>query len=363
MEISFYQSECGDAARISFKGNDAKNHHIFIDAGYERTFRDCIRKDIEELIKNDEIIDYWIVSHIHDDHIGGVKKYIDYIKTGELKDIVANWIYNPPRFYADADSSFVSSSISHAESIGQGDILYNYLVEINKNSNRDYTNHSAFLDIHGLKIIFLTPTKDKLSALREKYNLSQMKPFKLMEDDFISEAVAAVKNDYNIKISDFDLNNWKEDDDVENGSSISFITEFEGKNILWLADAHPSDVVESLLKMGYSSQKKLKCEWVKITHHGSKGNNNNELYDLIDCANFLVSANGENRPKLPTKEALVKILRNRHRNADLKYRFYFTYDNLTLKSIFNVDDKDVYTTYNFENIFLKSKINTFKVEI
>lgn len=129
-----------------------------------------------------------------------------------------------------------------------------------------------------------------------------MKPFKLMEDDSISEAVATVKNDYHIKISDFELNKWKEEDDIENGSSISFITEFEGKNILWLADAHPSDVVESLLKMGYSSQNKLKCEWVKITHHGSKRNNSNELYDLIDCSNFLVSANGENSPNYLQKK-------------------------------------------------------------
>lgn len=359
MEISFYQSECGDAARISFKGNDAKNHHIFIDAGYERTFRDCIRKDIEELIKNDEIIDYWIVSHIHDDHIGGVKKYIDYIKTGELKDIVENWVYNAPRF--DNQTHLVTSVISEAKSIGQGDILYNYLIKQNKKPTINYTNDSDSIDIFGLKIIFLSPTKNKLSALRKKYGLLKMKPFELIESDSISEAVAADRHDYHIKVVDFDLNNWEEDDSIENGSSISFITEFEGKNILWLADSHPSDIVKSLIKLGYSSENKLKCEWVKITHHGSKGNNNNELYDLIECENFLVSANGENNAKLPTKEALTRIIRNQHRNMNLKYRFYFTYDNVTLKSIFNIDTKDIYERYNFENVYLNKKINRFKI--
>jgi len=359
MEVTFYQSECGDSAKISFIGNDNKNHHIFIDSGYERTFRDCIRKDVEELIKNGEVIDYWIVSHIHDDHIGGVKKYIDYIQTRELKDIVLNWIYNAPR--VDNRINLGTATISEAKSIGQGDILYNYILSQNKHPKTNYNNDSNPIDIYGLKIIILSPTRKKLFALREKYDLSKMKSFELLEGDSISEAVAAEKHDYHFKVEDFDLNRWEEDDSIENGSSISFITEFEGKNILWLADSHPSDVVKSLVKLGYSSEKKLICEWVKITHHGSKGNNNNELYDLIDCNNFLVSANGENNAKLPTKEALTRILRNQYRNTDLKYHFYFTYDNNTLKSIFNTDGEDIYVKYNFENIYLSNKINRFKI--
>ena len=78
MEITFYQSECGDSAKISFEGSDDKLHHFFIDSGFERTFKNVIRNDIEEIIRKGEKIDLWSISHIHDDHIGGIKKYIDY---------------------------------------------------------------------------------------------------------------------------------------------------------------------------------------------------------------------------------------------------------------------------------------------
>jgi len=359
VEITFYQSECGDAAKLSFLGNDNEIHNIFIDSGYERTFRDIIKKEIIELTHKNEKIDYWIISHIHDDHIGGVKKYIDYIKDGEMEDIVSNWIYNAPRFYKlDSSDYFL---VSNAKSIGQGDILYNYLKSIGKMEAIDYITDSKSINIAGLNITFLSPTIAKLKDLRNKYSISKMEAFESIEDDSISEAVGIVKNDYQTKIFDFSLKDWKEDDNIENGSSISFITEIDGKNVLWLADSHPSDIVESLINIGYSSENKIKCDWVKVAHHGSKGNNNNELYDLIECNNYLFSANGENRSKLPTKECIARILRNKNRNLKNKYKLYFTYDNDTLQSIFQSEEDTIYNDLNFEVIFSKENLSKFNL--
>lgn len=361
MNITFYQSECGDAAKLSFIGNDEKQHYIFIDSGFERSFKNCIREDIEEIIKNNEVIDYWIVTHIHDDHIGGIKKYIDYIQAGELKDVVSKWIYNAPRFYNTSKS--IESEISVARSIGQGDILYNYLSGIDKTPNIDFNEDTQTLDIFGLKIIFLTPTVYKLSALRTLYNINKMRPFELIEDDSISEASSASQNDYLKKISEFDLHNFTEDTNIENGSSISFIIELNDKRILWLADSHPSDVANSLsnLEEKYSSINKLKCNWVKVTHHGSKANNNNALYDLIESENYMISSNGENKHKLPNKEALARILRNSKRDIKMKYNLYYTYDNETLRNIFKIDGENVFKDHNFQNIYLKNKANRFDI--
>ncbi len=359
MEVIFYQSECGDAAKISFEGNYNEIHTIFIDSGYERTFRDIIKNDIIELTEKDEKIDFWIISHIHDDHIGGVKKYIDYIKDGELKDLVSTWIYNAPRFYETNanDDLFISS----AKSIEQGDILYNYLKSIDKVPESEYTNYSEPIDVADLKITFLSPTMCKLERLRNKYSITALKSLELIEDDSTSEAVGIVKNDYETKILEFDLDKWKEDVNVENGSSISFITDIAGKKILWLADSHPSDVVKSLLSLGYSSGNKLKCELVKVSHHGSKGNNSNALYDLIDCNNYIFSANGENKYKLPTKESIARILRNKNRNLKKKYKLYFTYDNDTLRSIFAIEDDTIHEILNFEVVYSNGPQIKFKV--
>jgi len=111
MEIKFFQAECGDAASIRFLGNDNKYHNIFIDAGYERTFRHALETEIQESIKKNEQIDLWIISHIHDDHIGGIIKYIDTINNGEFKDIVNQYLYNPPRIYDFKKSSNNPSKI------------------------------------------------------------------------------------------------------------------------------------------------------------------------------------------------------------------------------------------------------------
>lgn len=348
MNVTFFQSECGDSAKISFCGDDKINHHIFIDAGYERTFKNNIRKSIDEIIAKKERIDYWIVSHIHDDHIGGIKKYIDYIESGELSDIVKNWIYNPPRYYLNGSTS---KNISQSKSIGQGDSLFNYLHNINKLSLTDFTDKSFDVSISGLNIIFLGPPKNKLESLRTKYNSSQNKPLEMIEDDTISNAVAVNKDDYHINLKDFNLDDWISDVNIENGSSISFFSEFKGKKILWLADSHPGDVVKSLKEKGYSKKNKFRCEWVKVSHHGSKGNNNDDLFDLIECGNYLISANGENMHKLPSKELIARILRNSNRNMINKYCLWFTYNNDTLKSIFKNEEPKIYIDFNFEVFF------------
>ncbi|WPR70323.1 hypothetical protein SLW70_10250 [Flavobacterium sp. NG2] len=362
MEIKFFQAECGDASCIRFLGNDNKYHNVFIDSGYERTFRHVLENEIQNIIDNNEIIDLWIISHIHDDHIGGVVKYIDTVNDGEYSDIVNQYFYNPPRIYDFKESA---KSISEFKSISQGDTFYEYLKSNNKLLDYDITNSIEPIDLYGLKLTILSPTQKKINDLRLKYPLESNKSLEREEDEKISDAVAPKQNDYKTLINDFNLNKWKEDDSVENGSSISVLTEYNNKKILWLADSHPTDIVNSLTKMGFSKENKIVCDWVKVTHHGSKGNNSNALYDLIECKNYLFSVNGENKHNLPSKECIARILRNKQRRKDSKYKFHFTYDNQTLRSIFNVENENTFKEHNFE-VFYSDKrsvaINLIEIE-
>lgn len=345
MEIKFFQAECGDASCISFLGNDNKYHNVFIDSGYQRTFRHVLENEIRNIVGKNETIDLWIISHIHDDHIGGVIKYIDTIKTGEQNDIVNQYFYNPPRIY---DFKKSTKSISEFVSIGQGDVFYEYLKSNNKLLDYDITNSIKPINLYGLKLTILSPSSNKLNSLRSKYPLNSNKSLEKEEDEKISEAVAPKQNDYKTLINDFDLDKWEEDNSVENGSSISVLIEYNNKKTLWLADAHPSDIVTSLTKMGFNNKNKLVCNWVKVTHHGSKGNNSDDLFNLIECNNYLFSVNGENKHNLPYKECVARILRNKQRDKNSKYNFHFTYDNQTLRSIFNLENENVFKQHNFE---------------
>lgn len=347
MTIYFYQAECGDAARMRFIGSDNKPHNVIIDAGYERTFRHILAEEIAAIENAGEVIDAWVVSHIHDDHVGGIMNYIRSIRDGEFHDIVGEWLYNPPRVSTADLKPLLVNPISQPKSIGQGDKLVKYLASKNKLPKTDITAGLTPIDFFGLKLTILSPDFNALKKLREKYPPDSDNPYEQNEISSISTAKAAKQFDYKIPFASFDLSIFEQDKSIENGSSIAFLAEHNSKKILWLADSHPGVIVSSLRQMGYSATNPMVCDWVKVTHHGSSGNNSSALFEMIGCSNYLFSVNAENIHYLPSKECLVRILSISTR-LDSKYHFHFTYDNALLRNIFSVDGEKVFSDYNFE---------------
>jgi beta-lactamase superfamily II metal-dependent hydrolase len=346
VKLIFYQAECGDATRIEFTGSDRKLHHILIDTGFERTYRHVLEQDIRALAESGNEIDLCIISHIHDDHIGGAIAYVRGIQNGTIGDIVKQWIYNPPRGRNIEEKRSIRE-ISSAKSIAQGDLMASYLIANNKLSANDITDKFICPDLFGLKLTFLSPNQKTLKALRKKYPAGRRNPFEREELADISLAKAKVKNDYHLPLKDFSLDNTGEDNSVENGSSISVLVDHNGRKFLNLADAHPSVITSSLKNIGFSKSNPLVCDWVKVAHHGSKGNNLSLLYELILCNNFIVSVNGENKYQLPSKQCLATIIRGPHRTATV-CNLYFTYDNTTLQGIFKIDGDKIFDEFNFK---------------
>jgi beta-lactamase superfamily II metal-dependent hydrolase len=355
MELFCYQAECGDAIRIRYIGDDGNPHNMFFDSGYERTYRNILRQEINTLIQIGENIDLWTVSHIHDDHIGGIMKYIKAVKAEEIEDIAKVWFYNSPwqyPFYSEKKSDNISSAMS----IGQGDKLYNFLNQNNKLPKKDITTDLEAQDFFGMKIHILSPTPLIIRELRNKYQTGI--PFEKNEISTISYATSAIRYDYHKKIEDFNEDDSNEDPSLENRSSISLLLEFQNKKILWLADSHPTVIIESLTKMKYSNDNPLMCDCVIVSHHASKNNNSSLLFDMIRCDKYIISSNGENKHCLPNKEVLAKIIRNKNRDLSMSYSLYFTYDTLNLKNIFESDSNDIFKKWYFNPIYSsKSYIN------
>lgn len=353
IKFRIYQAECGDAARLYFLGDDNLFHNILIDSGYERTYRDILLDEINEIKDAGEFIDLWLISHIHDDHIGGSTAYIEAIKDGETPDLVKKWYYNIPR-HSNVLKEF-NLNISNVKSIDQGDLLSQYIHQNHQKLEITSNFHSNHF---GLDIKILSPDLITLEKLKNKYK--HVPNLEKIEDDYISEVKYFRENDYSKKIEDFNLDYWNEDNSIENASSISCLTEYKNVTFLWLADSHPSIVINGLKNYGYSLENPLICNYVKVSHHGSKGNNSDALYDLIRSNNYIISADGENRHCLPTKECIVRILMNKYRNKS-HYNFYLPYDNKTLRSIFSVDGKDVFKRYNFSLHFSSEKYFEFNI--
>lgn len=351
MELFCYQAECGDAVRIRYIGNDGNPHNIFLDSGYERTYGNILRQEIKKLIQAGEIIDLWIVSHIHDDHIGGLMKYIRSVDKEEIQNVVKEWYYNPPRNWT---AKFVvkQENNSFAMSIKQSDRFYNFLKRNNKLPKKDITSDLGIQEFFGMKIHILSPTTTILSELRDKYKTEI--PFQSNEIDEISTAKAIFQNDYDKKIEEFNLDKFFEDISLENRSSISVLFEYQNRTILWLADSHPSVVSASLIRKGYSKNNPLICDYVILSHHASKGNNNTSLFNLIECCNYIISSNGENKHRLPNKEVLARIIRHKNRDFSKLYSLWFTYDTYNLRDIFNSDGVDADQEWNLKLIYSNS---------
>ncbi len=351
MELFCYQAECGDAIRIRYIGNDRKPHNIFLDSGYERTFRHVLQYEINSLIPAGEFIDLWIASHIHDDHIGGIIKYIKLINDDEFEDITKKWLYNPPRKYTLNIKN--SNDVSSAKSIRQGDMLYDYLFRKNILPKSDTISISERQELFGLQITILSPTLHTIKELRAKYKDGKL--FERDENDTISQAKSSLDFDYHLTLESFSLSDFDEDDSIENKSSISAIFEYEDKKILWLADSHPSVIYKSLTNMGYSVYCPLKCEFVIVSHHASKGNNSSELFNIIKCNNYIISSNGENKHFLPAKVVLSRIIRNKYRDMKLPYNLFFTYDTSNLRNIFLSDGDNIYDRWNLKTSYSDKK--------
>lgn len=115
------------------------------------------------------------------------------------------------------------------------------------------------------------------------------------------------------------------DSAAANGSSIAFLAEvgvgYERKSCLFLADAHPDAVCDSLRRLLRQRRiEKLSVDAVKVAHHGSKGNTTDELLSLIDSPRYLISTNGAQFDH-PDHETILRIIARSSRPVKL----YFNY--------------------------------------
>lgn len=110
------------------------------------------------------------------------------------------------------------------------------------------------------------------------------------------------------------------DEAPANGSSIAFLAEFGKKSVLFLADAHPDIVEESVRRLcADRGIDRLTVDAVKVAHHGSKHNTSPALLKLLKSPCFLVSSNGD-QFKHPDQDCIARILKH----GEPK-RLYFNY--------------------------------------
>lgn len=84
------------------------------------------------------------------------------------------------------------------------------------------------------------------------------------------------------------------DSSPANGTSISFVLEYAGKRLLLTGDAHPDTLLVGLRRYGeLVGEARPHFDLVKLPHHGSGANVTAALVAAIDATRYLVSSNGD----------------------------------------------------------------------
>ena len=343
----------GDAIHLRVKDEKGGIHNILIDGGPEGTYSYKNKKgkteygelkQLIELIKNqNEFIDLLVLTHVDNDHIGGILRWFE--QDADAKKIVKKVWFNSGRLISEyfqqkgfEENLLKIKNTSYRDTgISQG-ITFEDFIEKNKIWDRRIIKSGDEFIMFGLKFTILSPSDGKLQSLLCKWE----------KESPISETSRT--SDYSLSLSDLiNSDHFKEDDSIHNGSSIAFMVEKQGKNILFLGDAHPRTIIDSLKSLGYSPENPLKVNFVKTSHHGSKANTSIELLELIQTDNFLLSSNG-NKYKLPDKRCLARIIK---RNKEVN--FYFNSPKIA-SIIFTQQDFLDYSNFSIVNAIEYIKI-------
>lgn len=345
--ITFLSVGCADGIHIRYYGDDNKWHNIFIDGGRKVTYCSSVKPIIEQIIKNNESIDMWIITHIDDDHIGALLYALEYDIATIHKCISDNTkvLYN----YNCDDDYVVNCNNGELKSVSQGIRLIDLLFENKISVINNITSTSDRINLYGADIVFLSPSLEYYTNFINEWRSKTIQ--RAIKSDI--EYKSGQKSDYNIPYKALVNTVYEEDKSVWNRSSIAFLFQFSEQRFIFTADSSATTLVDSLKQLGYSSENKINLDCLQLPHHGSRYNISDELLQVVECDNYIISANAINKYNLPNKEAISRVI---HAKRDKQINVFVTCNNQQLRDMFLLD-KDT------EVLNVKFKYSNTNIEI
>lgn len=331
-----------------------KSHQILIDGGTPGSYPTGLRPVLKDLHDGHQNLDLVVLTHIDNDHIGGILKMVLDLEKGYFRqDFVKEWWYNSRAILAkevmNTNASFPGIALpkDHSDddtqvSFKQGNTLEKFLDEGQNHFQQLIHLGLKPLTIGGATITFLSPDLDTLKKLSKNWETYIEKEIK--------KNVGHATRDYLQSIEDLAKQKYFKDSSVFNASSIAFLFEIDDLAILFLGDAVPETYVPAIEALcQFRKVSSLKLDLVKISHHGSRFNFNEKLLESINCTHFATSTDGEKHAH-PHKTTFAKIIKSEFRNKNKKLHFYFNYSSDPIKEIFKKEKENNQTQeYKFED--------------
>ncbi|HFU74693.1 MAG TPA: MBL fold metallo-hydrolase [Arcobacter sp.] len=323
VKVNFLKANNGDAIHVSYLHSN-KVINIVIDTGakksYERIEREQrpprgniiidgeFKKLIKQLEENNEVIDLLILTHVDDDHLGGIKAWMESkeFDTSKIKKIWFNSGKLINEYFAtnleneNYQELEVKEFDSVKTSIPDGVYFENKITEYEIWDRKIIKAGDTYDDKElGAKFLILSPTERNLKRLLTKWEKE--------EPESIKTSGVGKNEEYKKTLTELlekDKNSY--DPSKHNGSSIAFVLEIGNKKLLFLGDCLHRTIVKSLNKLKIKS---LKVDLVKISHHGSKNNTSNKLLKMIKCNKYVISTDGS-KHNHPNKVTFARIIKH-----------------------------------------------------
>lgn len=310
----------GDALLLRYK-QGSRNRLWVIDGGPAGVWTKYLRPRLEELRGNKSslVVDLAMLSHVDDDHVNGILRFIKTLAEGD--DL--SWV-DVRRFWHNSFSDLAGSEAAIASlatlpgqaqqaitaetslrvgsvklkkplelavlaSINQGRELRDYLQDLQLNGNEPFnsilSSASGRKKIDGANITVLGPIKSRLDVFRNEWKKAAGKPAKM---------AALFREDL--------------DESPTNLSSIVALVEVEGKRILLTGDARGDDIVAGFKSAMKGTKLPFKLDLLKMPHHGSDRNISEEFLKSFPAKHYVISADGTyGNPDPGTIKALVEM--------------------------------------------------------
>lgn len=329
IRIELLPAAFGDCILIEY-GDANAPHRILIDAGLAKTF-DELRPRLEAIGNGKPVdLELLVVTHIDRDHICGILPLLKH----------------KPALITPKDVWFNGRQHLENDALGakDGEALGKLLVAQKLPWNAAFGDKAKKAVVvqdqgalpetrlaGGAVITLLSPYPKQLEALAKEWDDTlgnwDDEPAAVdvghpaVVDDILGKR-PALKT---ISVADIDTfvdERFSEDKTKPNGSSIAFLFSFEGKTILFGADAHPSALLKSLERL--SPGKKVTLDAFKLSHHGSMNNLSPDLLEKVDCPRFLFSTNGDSFGH-PHPETVARLAKAPPRGKTLCFNYSTPY--------------------------------------
>ncbi|MBN2443986.1 MAG: MBL fold metallo-hydrolase [Spirochaetales bacterium] len=339
IQINVLKAGSGDC--IIIKDTENKKN-ILIDGGVAATYEFSnskrktepgpLQEELQKIADAGESLDLVVLTHTDNDHIGGILRWVESPQFINHKDLIKRVWFNSYRTMAAYFNTEekekclidIQPCVGPETSSAQGNKLENYL-ETHDIPYQRIIKFGSGWTVGPMKLIVLSPNQQTLLTFFKKWEIENLIP---------DDETAGKQTDYDQAIAQLiDQDTYTPDASAPNGSSISFFLTYNNKNLLFLGDAYAEVVTESLKALGFSAKKPLKAEYVKLSHHGSTYNTNDELLSLIDCSHYIICTDGCHA--LPDKACLARIIAMHPRQKTLT--FYFNYDTVR-QAVFTEDE-------------------------